>query len=101
MTTENLNMEAMHQMADIYARLGQSNPDFIVSENESMMRINENLLKNTAARVEKNQYFDPFIYPLAKPIISGETYTFSYEGGGWGWRRSHTHFNLQFGGRLN
>lgn len=45
-----------------------------------MMKIHENLLKNTAARVEKYQYFDPFIYQLAKPIISGETYTFSYEG---------------------
>lgn len=49
-------------------------------EGGSMIRINENMLKNTAARVEKNHYGNPFVYPLAKPIISGETYTFSYEG---------------------
>ena len=45
-----------------------------------MMKIHENLLKNTAARVEKIQYTDYFTYPLAKPIVSGETYTFSFEG---------------------
>lgn len=49
-----------------------------------MIRINENMLRNTAARVEKTDYWDPFIYPLAKPIISGKTYTFSYEGEGEG-----------------
>ena len=49
-----------------------------------MIKINENMLRNTAARVEKTEYIDPFIYPLAKPIISGKTYTFSYEGEGEG-----------------
>ena len=49
-----------------------------------MIKINENMLRNTAARVEKTDYWDTFIYPLAKPIISGKTYTFSYEGEGEG-----------------